>query len=66
MSGSSKKEKYVVIPYEIFVNAQTIDDIEDWLMLQNDEFLKGLVEARRQHLAGEMLSLEEVKAKLGL
>jgi len=66
MSALSKKEEYVVIPLEVFVNAETIDDIEDWLMLQNDEFLKGLVEARRQHLAGEVSSLEEVKAKLGL
>ena len=66
MSALSKKEEYVVIPLEVFVNAETIDDIEDWLMLQNDEFLRGLVEARRQHFAGEVLSLEEVKAKLGL
>lgn len=66
MSAKSEKEGYVVIPMEVFVRAETIDDIEDWLMLQNDEFLTGLVEARRQHLAGEILSLEEVKARLGL
>ena len=66
MSAKPEKEGYVVIPMEVFVKAETIDDIEDWLMLQNDEFLAGLVEARRQHLAGEILSLEEVKAKLGL
>jgi hypothetical protein len=35
-------------------------------MLQDEEFMAGLVEAGRQHLAGDLISLEELKEKLGL
>ncbi len=66
MSAPPKLDGYVVIPVEVFLEAETIDEIEDWLMLQNEEIMAGLVEARRQHLAGELLTIEEVKEKLGL
>ena len=66
MSAPPKIKGYVVIPVEVFVEAETLDDVEDWLMLQDEEFMARLVEARRQHLAGDVMSLEEVKEKLGL
>ena len=66
MVTSPKVEGHVVIPVEVFLDAETMDEIEDWLMLQNEEIMTGLVEARRQHLAGDLVSIEEVKAKLGL
>jgi len=66
MSARPKIKGYVVIPVEVFVEAKTLDDVEDWLMLQDEEFMARLVEARRQHLAGDLISLEELKVKLGL
>ena len=66
MNAPPKVEGYVVVPIDIFVNAETIDEVEDWLMCQDEEFMARLVEARRAHLAGDFLTLEEVKAKLRL
>jgi len=66
MVTTPKIEGHVVIPIEVFLDAETIDEIEDWLMLQNEEITARLVEARRQHLSGDLKSLDEVKAKLGL
>jgi hypothetical protein len=65
MSAPPKIKGYVVVPVEVFLNAKTLDEVEDWLMLQNEDFMAELVEARRQHLAGELVSLEELKEKLG-
>jgi hypothetical protein len=56
--------KTVNIPLEIIAKAETLEDIEDWLIVNDPESIKGLMESRRQHLCGELVSLEQVKERL--
>jgi len=56
--------KTVNIPLEILAKAESLEDIEDWLIVNDPESVKGLMESRRQHLCGELVSLEQVKERL--
>jgi hypothetical protein len=59
------KEKNVIeIPAEVWASATSLEDIENWLIANDPESLAALTEARDQHLRGELLSLEEIKARL--
>jgi hypothetical protein len=57
-------ERTVNIPLEILAKAETLEDIEDWLIVNDPESIKGLMESRRQHLCGELVTLEQVKERL--
>lgn len=56
--------KTVEIPLDIFAKATNLEDLEDWLIVNDPESLAGLTEARKQHLCGETISLAEVKERL--
>ncbi len=56
--------KTVEIPVEVLANAESLDDIENWLIAHDPESLAALSEARRQHLKGETYTMEEVRAEL--
>lgn len=58
--------QFVVIPVEIFEGAESLDDLEDWLIANNEELVARLREAREQHRRGETKTLEEVEKELGL
>ncbi len=58
-----EKDKNVIeIPAEIWAGAETLNDLENWLIGNEPESIAALTEAREQHLRGELISLDEIKA----
>lgn len=46
--------------------AELEDELEDYLMFQDKELVKGLRKARKEHLSGKVISMEEFRKKHGL
>lgn len=55
MSLTRKKSepKAVTFPLSVFETADTKEDLEDWLLLQNPEFIKKMRKARREDIQGK-------------
>jgi len=47
------KEKKIEIPYTIFESAQTKEELEDWLLAHDAEFIKRMRKARADDLEGK-------------
>lgn len=57
----------VEIPVKVlekFLDAQ--ESLEDWLLVNDEEFLKKMKKARSEDLSGEVISWEKAKKKLGV
>jgi len=48
----------------VWALAESLDDLENWLIANSTESISALSEARKQHLRGELISLKEIKARL--
>ena|GEM_PF-1477829 len=66
MARTKTYPQYVVIPVEVLMAAQTLDDVEDWLIANNEDILARLRESREQHRRGNVRTLEEVEKDLGV
>jgi len=60
------RNMFVVIPFDIFENAETIEELEEWLIANNEEIIARLRKARDEDLEGGGLSAEKVREELGL
>lgn len=49
----TKKEKTIEIPYTVFETAQTKEELEDWLMAQDADFIKRMRKARKDSVEGK-------------
>jgi hypothetical protein len=58
--------EYVLIPIDVFAQADSIEELEDWLIANNQDLINKLLEARGQHLRGEGIPAEELREELGL
>jgi hypothetical protein len=58
------KQEMVSFPVSIFETAETKEELEDWLMCQDPEFIAKLRKARQEHLNGEGTDLETIKKEL--
>jgi len=58
--------EYVLIPIDVFARANSIEELEDWLIANNQDLINKLLEAREQHLRGEGTPAEELREELGL
>jgi len=58
------QEKVVVIPMDIFETAESKEDLEDWLLGQNADFITKMREARRDDLRDSGKNWETVKKEL--
>jgi hypothetical protein len=61
---TKNKEKMISFPVSVFETAETKDDLEDWLMCQDPEFINLLLEARQDDLDGKGIDLETLKKEL--
>ena len=61
---SVKAEKSVTFPLTVFETANTKEDLEDWLLSQNPEFIKKRRKARRDDLEGRGKDWEPLKKEL--
>jgi hypothetical protein len=58
--------EYILIPADVFFGAKSIEELEDWLIANNEELLARLRKAREDDLRGEGYTTEEVREKLGI
>ncbi len=61
---AKKTREVIEIPTEVWAGAESLNDIENWLIANDPESIAALTEAREQHLRGELISLEEIKRRL--
>ena len=61
-----ERSMFVVIPYDVFEKAETVEELEDWLIANNEEMIARLRKAREEDLAGGGRTAEQVREELGL
>ena len=66
MSLTKKKKEIVSFPLSVFETADTKEDLEDWLLAQNPEFIKKMRKARKDDLRGLGKNWETLKKELCL
>jgi len=60
MSTKEKSGNVITIPVSVWESAETKEDLEDWLLAHNPEFIKRMREAHREAQEGKTISLEEL------
>lgn len=58
---ATKEKKTVTFPLTVFETANTKEDLEDWLLSQNTEFIKRMRQARKDDLEGRGKDWEALK-----
>jgi hypothetical protein len=53
MLSTKRKPDVVVFPLNIFETADTKEDLEDWLLVQDREFIKKTKKARKDDIEGK-------------
>ena len=64
MPLTKRKLETVTFPLSIFETADTKEDLEDWLLSQNLEFIKKMRKARKDDLQGKGKDWEALKKEL--
>ena len=64
MPLTKMKLKEVTFPLSVFETADTKEDLEDWLLTQDPEFIKKMRKARREDIAGKGKSWGSLKREL--
>jgi len=64
MSLNKMKLDKVTFPLSVFETADTKEDLEDWLLLQDPEFIKKMRKARREDIQGKGKSWRSIKKEL--
>ena len=66
MSLTSKKVKseIVTFPLSVFETADTKEDLEDWLLSQNPEFIKKMRKARKEDIEDKGKDWKSLKNEL--
>jgi len=61
---STKEKKTVSFPLTVFETANTKEDLEDWLLSQNPEFIKKMRRVRKDDIKGKGKDWEALKKDL--
>jgi hypothetical protein len=64
MPLTKRKLETVTFPLSIFETADTKEDLEDWLLSQNSEFIKRMRKARKDDLQGKGKEWKALKKEL--
>ena len=64
MPLTKRRSEEVIFPLSVFESADTKEDLEDWLLSQNPEFIKKMRKARRDDILGKGKSWESLKREL--
>ncbi len=59
-----KEKKTVTFPLNVFETANTKEDLEDWLLSQNPEFMKRMRKARRDDIEEKGKDWKDLKKEL--
>lgn len=55
-----KNIEIITIPLSVWESAETKEDLEDWLLAHNPEFVKRMREAQKEVEEGKIVSLDEL------
>jgi hypothetical protein len=58
------KSEEITFPLSVFETADTKEDLEDWLLSQDPEFIKKMRKARREDILGKGKSWGAIKREL--
>ncbi len=64
MGIPKRREARIIFPKSIFETADTKEDLEDWLLTQNPDFIRRMRKARKQDLAGKGENWQILKKEL--
>jgi len=64
MPLTKKRIETVTFPVSVFETADTKEDLEDWLLSQNPEFIRKMRKTRKDDLLGKGKSWESLKREL--
>jgi hypothetical protein len=64
MRLTKRKKESITFPITVFETADTKEDLEDWLLSQNPQFIKKMRKARQEDLGGKGKSWESLKKEL--
>jgi len=64
MRLTKRKKESITFPITVFETADTKEDLEDWLLSQNPQFIKKMRKARQEDLGGKGKSRESLKKEL--
>jgi hypothetical protein len=64
MRLTKKKKESITFPITVFETADTKEDLEDWLLSQNPQFIEKMRKARQEDLLGKGKSWESLKKEL--
>ena len=64
MPLARRKPDTVTFPVSVFETASTIEDLEDWLLSKNPEFIKKMRKAKKDDIQGEGKDWKSLKKEL--
>ncbi len=64
MPLARRKQETITFPLSIFETADTIEDLEDWLLSKNPEFIKKMRKVRRDDIQGKGKDWKSLKKEL--
>jgi hypothetical protein len=64
MPLTKMKSEEVTFPLSVFETADTKEDLEDWLLSQDPEFIRKMRKARREDILGKGKSWGSLKREL--
>ncbi|MBT9536723.1 MAG: hypothetical protein IVZ94_01160 [Nitrospirae bacterium] len=64
MLSVKRKSEIIAFPVSVFETADTKDDLEDWLLSQNPEFLKRMRKTKRDDIEGRGKDWQILKKEL--
>ncbi len=59
-----KEKKTVTFPLNVFETATTKEDLEEWLLSKDPEFIKRMRKARKDDIEGKGKDWEDIKKEL--
>ncbi len=64
MRLTKRKKESITFPITVFETADTKEDLENWLLSQNPQFIKKMRKARQDDLCGKGKNWESLKKEL--
>jgi hypothetical protein len=64
ISTNKRKSEVITFPVSVFETADTKEDLEDWLLSQNPEFLKRMKKAKKDDIEGEGKDWKQLNKEL--
>ena len=64
LSTKKRKSEVITFPVSIFETADTKEDLEDWLLSQNPEFLKRMKKAKKDDIESKGKEWKQLKKEL--